>query len=178
MTIQQIQHLLAYLGCYSGPVDGIWGERSRQGTAAFQKAAGLEADGIPGNRTQAALRKAVGEGLPTVDAFWDSVPNFTPAEFVCSCGCGFHTVDYTLVRICQRLRDRLDAPFLISSGSRCPKHNAEVGGVPSSRHLTGRAVDFRIRGKTAAQVLPLAKSQPEIRYAYAIDDEYVHMEMP
>lgn len=175
MTITQIQHLLGYLGLYVGPVDGIWGDASRRAARIFQASHGLDPDGIPGVETQEALRTAVAQ--PEGAEFWDTVPNFAPAEFVCPCGCGLTTVDHGLVRVCQRLRDRFDAPFLISSGPRCRAHNAAVGGVSNSRHLSGRAVDFRIRGKAAAQVLPTARSQPEIRYAYAIDDSFVHMEM-
>lgn len=176
MTITQIQHLLAYLGFYQAAVDGIWGAQSQQAAREFQTQAGLDPDGIPGALTQNALRKAVGEGMQ--DDFWATVPSFTPAEFTCHCGCGYDAVDHTLVRVCQRLRNQFDAPFMVSSGPRCPAHNAKVGGVSGSKHLSGRAVDFSIRGKTAAQILPIAQSQPEIRYAYAIDESFVHMEMP
>jgi acyl dehydratase len=37
-------------------------------------------------------------------------------------------------------------------------------------------MDFRIEGKTSAQVLAYVQQQPEIRYAYAIDSQYVHMD--
>lgn len=175
MTVEQIQHLLAYLGHYTAPVDGVWGIRSRQAAVDFQKSAGLDPDGIPGRDTQNALRQAVAR--EEQGDVWAAVPNFTPSEFTCPC-CGLNNVDHTLVRVCQRIRDHFDAPFEVSSGSRCPSHNKAVGGVPNSRHLSGRAVDFRIRGRTAAQVLPIAQSQSEICYAYAIDGNYVHMEMP
>jgi peptidoglycan hydrolase-like protein with peptidoglycan-binding domain len=36
MTIKQIQHLLAYLGYYTGAVDGIWGTQSASATSRFQ----------------------------------------------------------------------------------------------------------------------------------------------
>jgi uncharacterized protein YcbK (DUF882 family) len=52
-----------------------------------------------------------------------------------------------------------------------------VGGVSNSRHLEGKAMDFSIRGKTSAQVLAYVQKQPEIRYAYAIDGSYVHMDI-
>jgi uncharacterized protein YcbK (DUF882 family) len=65
---------------------------------------------------------------------------------------------------------------LVASGLRCEQHNANVGGVANSRHKTGRAMDFRIEGKTSAQVLAYVQQQPEIRYAYAIDSQYVHMD--
>ena len=37
MTLKQKQALLAYLGCYDGPLDGIWGEKSQRATIDFQR---------------------------------------------------------------------------------------------------------------------------------------------
>ncbi len=34
-------------------------------------------------------------------------------------------------------------PFPLSSAYRCPKHNKAVGGVPTSAHTRGYAVDIR-----------------------------------
>ena len=62
MTLLQIQCLLQYLGYYTITVDGIWGPGSEQATRDFQKAEGLEVDGIPGKLTQAALLDAVAKG--------------------------------------------------------------------------------------------------------------------
>ena len=36
-------------------------------------------------------------------------------------------------------------PYKINSGSRCQKHNKEVGGSDTSSHLTGEAGDIAIR---------------------------------
>jgi uncharacterized protein YcbK (DUF882 family) len=36
-----------------------------------------------------------------------------------------------------------NVPYVINSGFRTPEHNAEVGGVPGSSHLTGWASDIR-----------------------------------
>ena len=38
MTMTQKQALRAYLGYYSGPLDGIWGEQSQRATIDFQRA--------------------------------------------------------------------------------------------------------------------------------------------
>jgi len=62
-------------------------------------------------------------------------------------------------------------------GLRCPRHNANVGGVSDSRHLSGKAIDLRIEGKSARQTLTWAKKQSEVRYAYVIDANYVHMDI-
>ena len=37
MTLKQKQALLAYLGYYDGPLDGMWGEGSQRATIAFRR---------------------------------------------------------------------------------------------------------------------------------------------
>lgn len=46
----------------------------------------------------------------------------------------------------QRLRDAINLPININSGYRSPKHNAKIGGVKNSQHLTGKAADIRVAG--------------------------------
>lgn len=177
MTVKQIQHLLAYLGLYTLNVDGVWGRGSEESCRKFQQQKGLMTDGIPGAETQRALRQAVAEEAASQEDSWAATPNFTRAEFACRCGCGEAQVDYRLVTICQQVRNHFDAPFDITSGCRCSSHNAAVKGVPNSRHLTGRAVDFSIRGRNASQVLAYVHTIPGIAYAYAIDQDHVHMDL-
>jgi hypothetical protein len=38
-------------------------------------------------------------------------------------------------------------PIIVTSGFRCTKLNNLVGGVPTSRHLTGQAADLRVENK-------------------------------
>lgn len=58
-TVEAVQKKLVELGYLPvGGVDGIWGDRSRTATIAFQKWEGLIRDGIPGPRTQEALAVA------------------------------------------------------------------------------------------------------------------------
>jgi uncharacterized protein YcbK (DUF882 family) len=52
----------------------------------------------------------------------------------------------------QVLRDEVGKPIKITSGYRSPEHNAKVGGVKSSRHITGEAADFKIAGMTPKEV--------------------------
>ena len=56
-------------------------------------------------------------------------------------------------------------------------HNANVGGVPNSRHTMGKAMDFTVAGHTATEVLMYVKKQSELDYSYAIDSNYVHMDV-
>lgn len=182
MTIKQKQCLLCYLGHYGGVIDGIWGPKSVAGTKAFQKTRGLEADGKFSPETEAALLKAITEvpEEPERD-WWIDIRYFRPEEFACKCGChcdGWPAqMSETLLRTADRVREHFGGAAIVSSGLRCPAHNAAVGGAAKSWHMQGKAMDFRIAGKTAAQVLACVQSQPEIRYAYAIDDTYVHMDV-
>lgn len=41
----------------------------------------------------------------------------------------------------------------------------------------GKALDFRIEGCTAEQVLAYIQSLPGVRYAYDIDGTYIHMDV-
>ena len=194
MTLLQIQCLLQYLGYYTITVDGIWGPGSEQATKDFQVAEGLEVDGIPGKLTQAALLDAVAKGRfkqtstqpetgdGTQPLWWQDIRYFTREEFRCKCGgkycSGFPAEPQEkLVRAIDNVRGHFGQAFSPNSGVRCPTHNANVGGVANSRHLKGRAVDFGVPGKTAAQVLAYVQTLPDIRYCYAIDEDNVHMDI-
>ena len=58
-----------------------------------------------------------------------------------------HEAIANLKRVCvwlEVLRERADRPILINSGYRSPQLNKKIGGVPTSNHLTGCAVDIRV----------------------------------
>ena len=186
MTVEQKQCLLKYLGYYVGNVDGKWWQLSAVACEAFQKDYGLKADGICGNDTEKALKHAVAYGMPAkaVDEsksgdFWDGIKYFRKAEFACRCGCGADKMEEKLLRAADKTREHFDAPVNVTSGRRCAKHNAspQVGGVSNSRHLSGKAMDFSVSGFSASSVLDYVQKLPEIRYAYAIDNYHVHMDI-
>lgn len=184
MTNEQKQCLLKYLGYYGGAVDGNFGPLSKQATAGFQDDYGLDPDGEFGPLTEAkALEAVAGTAQPVEPGnFWDSIKYFDREEFRCKCG-GKHCDGFPaepakkLITLADRVREHFGAPMIVSSGVRCKTHNANVGGAAASRHMSGKAMDFTVRGKTAAQVLAYVQAQPEVRYAYAIDGNYVHMDV-
>ena len=196
MTLQQIQCLLQYLGYYTITVDGIWGPGTEQAVKDFQHDNGLEEDGIPGKLTQAALLDSVAKGRfkpkeiqaetdndGGEELWWKEIRYFTREEFRCKCGgkyCnGFPAEPQEgMVRAIDQVREHFGKAFTPNSGVRCPSHNANVGGVSNSRHLYGKAVDFCVPGKTAAQVLAYIAALPGMGYSYAIDDTNVHMDIP
>ena len=147
-------------------VDGIWGEQSELATKRMQEKLGLEPDGVWGNQTDAAVRRALGMDTETTGTWWDDIEFFTQDEFRCQCGgkyCdGFPAEPQEeMVRACNEIRRRLGVPVQIvdagGSGVRCATHNANVGGVANSLHLTGNAADLH------------SSASPEQMYAVADD---------
>lgn len=167
MTVKQQQCLLAYLGYYTGQIDGQWGGMSTAACRAFQAAYGLTADGICGAMTQKMLIGAIAGTAVKVErtkepesaagdktqtgTFWDDIQYFSREEFRCQCKgkyCNGFPVEpqEEMVRTVDEIRRRLGIPISIvtagGSGVRCRKHNADVGGVANSEHLYGRAADL------------------------------------
>jgi hypothetical protein len=191
MNTKQKQALLFYLGYYVGNIDGNWGQLSKVACKSFQKDFGFsekEQDGICGSDTEKALKHAVCYGISKKqDAvvsgdFWDDIKYWTREEFRCQCGgkyCKGFPVEPSeiLVRLADKVRGHFGKPGHRSSGLRCKTWNAIQGGVSDSRHMSGKALDFRIEGKTAKQVLEYVQKQPECRYAYDIDGTYVHIDV-
>jgi zinc D-Ala-D-Ala carboxypeptidase len=54
------------------------------------------------------------------------------------------------------LRSKLGIPLPLTSAWRSESRNLQVGGAKNSAHLYGRAVDLRIHGDTAFQVVSMA----------------------
>lgn len=198
MTAEQKQCLLKYLGYYTGTVDDIWGNLSRQATEAFQRdfLEPAQVDGIFGPITEERILEVIasGEKAPvqtvpdpdTDDLFWDHIRYWTREEFRCRCWeyneeplCDGFPVepDRTLVELVDDIRHKAGRPGHRSSGIRCPRHNANSKGVKDSRHLSGKALDFYIEGLSGRELLALAKADPRTRYAYIIDGSYVHVDV-
>ena len=115
MTLKQKQALLAYLGYYNGPLDGLWGEKSQRATIVFQRSymAQEDVDGIFGAATEKRILEVIATGekpkksvqIDTAPGWWKDIRYFTRAEFRCPCGkCGGFPVEpeETLVRLADQ----------------------------------------------------------------------------
>lgn len=113
MTVEQQQHLLAYLGLYKGEIDGAYGTGTKLAFRNFQEARNLKpVDGLYGPVTEKELLKVIGSGIKSITlpktantsttnkttttttksptkntgTWWDEIEYFEPEEFACKCG--------------------------------------------------------------------------------------------
>ena len=196
MTIKQVQQMLAYLGYDPGAVDGVDGKNTQAAVRRFQTQEYLTVDGIAGEQTQIRLKDAVwqdrfakdntvpssGQPPDKTGTFWDGIKYFTRDEpyIACPCGrCGGFPVEPAekLMRLADAVREAAGRPMVPTSTVRCDAHNAEVGGVATSRHRLGHAMDFVIPGMTANQILTIVRRQKNVVYCYAINDRAVHLDI-
>lgn len=191
MTTKQRQNLLAYLGYYSGDIDGIWGEKSQQATIDFQRAymAQEDVDGIFGAATEKRILEVVASGEKPVDDkmsatadWWKDIRYFTRTEFKCKCG-GQYCDGYpsemqeAVVKIADAARAHFGRPAHVISGLRCRQWNAHEGGVANSQHMYGEAIDLRIDGVSAEELRQFVSTQPGHRYSYCINSTNVHFDI-
>ena len=100
---------------------------------------------------------------------------FKPSEFQCKC-CGKLNISEELVDRLYVAREKAGIPFVINSGYRCPKHNAEVGGKSDSAHKEGLAVD--ISAKDGYARFKILKALFDAGFErIGIDDKFIHADV-
>lgn len=178
-TIKKIQEALNDRGYGPLKIDGQEGPKTQKAIGAFQQDVGLEADGVVGPLTENRLFR---DQLSVISMDGDgATPHFDRQEFACGCGgeyCdGFPgAMDLGLLLKLEALRNALDAPVVITSGLRCPAFNAEVGGIPQSKHLAGRGADLYAPGFEIARVQAIAENLGLTTILYP-EQGFVHCEV-
>lgn len=102
--------------------------------------------------------------------------NFHRAEFACQDGCGFDTVDAELVDVLQTVRRVFKSPVTITSGCRCPEHNAAVGGAPNSQHVLGRAADIVVEDAAPLEVYRFLAARYGNRFGFGLYERWIHVD--
>ena len=91
---------------------------------------------------------------------WASA-HFLMEEYRCDCA-GYcdgwpAQMDPELLEKIEALRCYFDQPIIITSGVRCERRNAEVGGIENSWHLSGHAADLYCPGVPYSEVAAAAR---------------------
>lgn len=103
--------------------------------------------------------------------------NFSRAEFKCNCGkCDYDTVDAELISVLQGLRDYIGHPIKITSGNRCPDHNAKIGGSANSYHIRGRAADIQVKGIAPVFIQEYFKSAYPDKFGIGSYASFTHID--
>lgn len=179
--------------------DGLAGPKTMAALKLFQEAQGLPQTGRVDGETwdalmqQVLVQEAPAEPVPEVDTipedsstvvtFWPGIVYFKREEMRCKCGnryCNGFPAEpqQLLMELADRARKHFGAPAHVVSGLRCSRWNQIQGGVANSQHMYGEAMDIRIDGVTADELLAWMKQQPEVRYCYAINSTNVHFDIP
>ena len=178
--------------------DGLAGPRTVAALQAYQKTKGLSQTVRVDDATWDALmleiprqeqttapvpEQGTGANETTVVSLWPGIVYFKREEMRCKCGgryCdGFPAEpQQLLMELADRARAHFGRPAHVVSGLRCQRWNQIQGGVANSQHMYGEAMDIRIDGVTADQLLAWMKKQPEVRYCYKINSTNVHFDIP
>lgn len=98
--------------------------------------------------------------------------NFERSEFDCPC-CGKNNMDNLTLGMFDLARSIAGIPFVVSSGTRCKKHNKEVGGKDDSSHPKGYAGD--IEYNTQLEMLRMVTSLTEAGFKrIGVGKNFVH----
>ncbi len=82
-------------------------------------------------------------------------PFFRASELRCKCGnCGGGEMNNFFMHRLISLRENMAFPFIIASAYRCPEYNDQISSTGlNGPHTTGRAVDIRVYGERAIQLI-------------------------
>ena len=100
---------------------------------------------------------------------------FTDAEMRCRC-CNVNHCTSSLMDALNALRLAIGKPITVTSGYRCRKHNAEVGGEPNSQHCTGNAADVKVEGMTPAEIYRAALKIPAFG-GFGVASTFCHLDV-
>ena len=169
LSVATRQKYMKELGFYKGDVDGKEGSLTKDGYLTMQKAYF--------KRKSDQDRKYGPDTDKLLLNLWNcrDLKYFKLSEFRCNCGkcTGYPAVlDRQLLLNIEDLRKK-NGSIQITSGLRCKyKNNSLSGSSSTSRHMSGKAVDFyndKLTGTKAKRNATVKKwySYKKARYAYA-----------
>ena len=105
---------------------------------------------------------------------------FSQQELECrgkDCGCEYPGMHPTVLAIANDLR-RQFGPIIVTSGYRCPEHNATVGGASNSFHARspGMAIDLKSANATPQALYNYLTDKYPSRYGIGLYRTFVHID--
>ena len=82
-------------------------------------------------------------------------------------------MDALLLEALESIRNHFERPITVTSGCRCPTHNAAVGGSMGSQHKKGRASDIQVSKVSPIEVADLAE---ELGISVGRYDTFTHID--
>ena len=160
LSIRERQEKLKYLGFYKGAIDGIEGVKTKRAYKELQDKYFFRAkdkDGKYGTNTEKLLISAFNVKKYTKNF------DIKKDKLYCRCKGKYCTgypaiIEVDLLKNLQSIRDKFGTTT-VTSMLRCKKWNKEVGGSTNSKHIKGKAVDFK-----NLRSLTLAKRKTQINY--------------
>lgn len=168
LSIKERQEKLKYLGFYKGAIDGIEGVKTKRAYKDLQDTYFFRAkdkDGKYGANTEKLLLCAFNVKKYTKNF------DIKKDKLYCRCKGKYCTgypavIQVDLLKNLQAERDKWGGTS-VTSMLRCKTWNKEVGGSTTSRHMSGKAVDFWNK-----HTLTLAKRKDVINYWFKLNNPH------
>lgn len=101
---------------------------------------------------------------------------FSLYEFECPC-CRRVMLSPDLLARLNHLRMVINRPIYVNSGYRCKEENRKVGGVNTSYHLQGMAVDIHVKDFLLSDLLTYAQEMGFNGIGYYEKKNFLHLDV-
>ena len=192
LTNKERQTYLKALGLYTKSIDSIRGEGQKKAEKYFNIIFLNKNTTTYYEETDKLLREVYASYKKSkymVASDWQYFKNFKEKEYFCTCKkkyCDGYNglrkkIPMHLLMVDQYIRNYFNKPVSFSCSVRCPKRNAEVGGIKNSKHIHFRANDLKCDGVKSSKVVELvykgSNKLPFVGYSYSINTNYTHVDV-
>jgi uncharacterized protein YcbK (DUF882 family) len=101
---------------------------------------------------------------------------FEEKEIRCNCGCLRMIINEEFILRLSAARTIANTPFVITSWTRCHKHNKAVGGKQNSAHLDGIAADVYTPDSIIRQKVLFGAIKAGFQ-RIGIHEDYIHLDI-
>lgn len=160
---------------YIGKIDGLNGEKTKDGAKKFLTDYGFETEiknvvtSTESKSDYVMVFSLAKDGEKLLSS------NFKVKEFACHDGTDVILIHSKLPDTCETARV-INGAFVPGSSYRHPSYNASIGGAKNSRHMYGDAVDIPARNATPEQLYELMEPYVGDKGGLGIYDWGIHVD--